>query len=114
MRSRTLSIRRGRNAGLLSRGTGGSDARRPSEVFLDLQLPDADLGGYWRDRLAGRWRGNHEPDSIVPLFVRAVCTRDDPRVQGRILPPAAGLRDHADAQPRLAGAEGDGTGRAEP
>ena len=30
------------------------------------------------------------------------------------LPPAPGLRDHADAVPRQRGAEGDGAGRAEP
>ena len=72
-------------------------ARRQGQIFLDLQLPDADLGGYRRDRLAGRRRGDHEPDSAVPLLVRALCTRDDPHLQGRDLPPAPGLRDHADA-----------------
>src|SRR5487761_2476193 len=42
------------------------------------------------------------------------ASRDDPRLQGRILPSAAGLRDHGDAFARLGRAEGDGAGRAEP
>jgi ring-1,2-phenylacetyl-CoA epoxidase subunit PaaA len=52
------------------------------KVFLDLQLSDADLGRHRRDRLAGRRRGDHEPDSAVPLFLRSLCARDDPRLQG--------------------------------
>ena len=56
-----------------------------------LQLSDADLGRYRRDRLARRWRGDHEPDSALPLLLRAVRARDDPRLQGRDLSPAAGL-----------------------
>ena len=67
------------------------------EVFLDLQLPDADLGRYRRDRLAGRRRRDHEPDPALPLLLRPLCARDDPRLQGGELPPAPGLRDHADA-----------------
>jgi ring-1,2-phenylacetyl-CoA epoxidase subunit PaaA len=47
------------------------------EVFLDLQLPDADLGRYRRGRLAGRRRGDHEPGAAAahqlrPLFSRAM------------------------------------------
>ena len=102
MRPRALSLRRGRNARRLARGTGRPDAGRQGQIFLDLQLSDADLGGYRRDRLAGRWRGDHEPDSAVPLLLRSLCARDDPRLQGGILPSAAGLRDHADAGARLA------------
>ncbi len=44
-------------------------ARRQAEVFLDLQLSDADLGGHRHHRLAGRWRGDHEPDPALPLLV---------------------------------------------
>ena len=73
---------------------------RQGQIFLDLQLPDADLGRYRRDRLAGRRRGDHEPDSAVPLLLRSLCARDDPRLQGGIVPPAPGLRDHADAGAR--------------
>jgi Phenylacetic acid catabolic protein len=43
-----------------------------------------------------------------------VDARDDPRLQGGILPPAPGLRDRADALARLGRAEGNGAGRAEP
>jgi ring-1,2-phenylacetyl-CoA epoxidase subunit PaaA len=67
------------------------------QVFLDLQLPDADLGRHRRHRLAGRRRGDHEPDPALPLFLRPLCPRHDPRLQGRKLPPAPGLRDHDDA-----------------
>ena len=110
-----LSLRRRRDAGRLARGTGRADARRQGQIFLDLQLPDADLGGYRRHRLAGRWRRDHEPDSALPLFLRSLCARDDPRLQGRELPSAPGLRDHGHALPRgYAGAEGDGAGRAGP
>src|SRR5881628_3856147 len=42
------------------------------------------------------------------LLVWSVRARHDPRLQGRILPPAPGIRDHADAVPRLRRAEGDG------
>ena len=63
---------------------GGGDARRlarparrrpalgQGQVLEHLQLPDADLGRHRRDRLAGRRRGDHEPDSAVPLLVRSV------------------------------------------
>ena len=102
MRPRALSLCRRRDARHLARGTGRSDAGRKGQVFLDLQLSDADLGGYRRDRLAGRWRRDHEPDSAVPLFLRSLCARDDPRLQGGILSPAPGFRDHADAVARHA------------
>src|SRR5262249_35467447 len=86
---------------------------RQGQIFLYLQLPDADLGRHRRDRLAGRWRGHHEPDSAVPLLLWTLRARNDPRLQGGIVPPAPGLRDHADAVPRLGRAEGDGAGCAE-
>ena len=41
------------------------------EILLDLQLPDADLGRHRRHRLAGRRRGDHEPDPAVPLLATA-------------------------------------------
>ena len=72
-------------------------ARRQGQVFEHLQLPDADLGRHRRDRLAGRRRGDHEPDPAVPLLLRPVCARDGPHLQGRELPPAPGLRHHDEA-----------------
>ena len=69
--------------------------RRPAEVLLDLQLPDADLGRHRRDRLARRRRGDHQPGPAVPLLLRPVCAGDGPHLQGGVLPPAAGLRDPA-------------------
>ena len=61
--------------GHLARGTGRPDAGRQSQIFVDLQLSDADLGGHRRDRLAGRWCRDHEPDSAVPLFLWSLCAR---------------------------------------
>jgi ring-1,2-phenylacetyl-CoA epoxidase subunit PaaA len=40
------------------------------QVQLDLQLPDAHLGGHRRDRLAGGRRGDHEPDPALPDLLR--------------------------------------------
>src|SRR5882757_329297 len=65
---RALSLCRGRDARHLARRAGRSDAGGESKIFLDLQLSDADLGRHRRDRLAGRWRGDHEPDSAVTLL----------------------------------------------
>ena len=62
-----------------------------SSIF---NYPDAELGGYRRDRLAGGWRGDHEPDPAVPLLLRSLCAGDDPHLQGGIVPSAPGLRDH--------------------
>jgi len=53
----------------LARRAGRPDAGGESKIFLDLQLSDADLGRYRRHRLAGRWCGDHEPDSAVPLLL---------------------------------------------
>ena len=44
MRSRAVSLCRGRDARRLARGTGRPDAVGEGQVFLDLQLSDADLG----------------------------------------------------------------------
>jgi hypothetical protein len=76
--------------------------------YLDLQLPDADLGRHRRGRLAGRRRGDHEPGAAAALLLRALFPRDDPHLQGGKLPPAAGLRHHdedgagTEAQKRMA------------
>ena len=60
-----------RDARRLARGAGRPAARRQGEVLLDLQLPDADLGRHRRHRLAGRRRGDHEPDPALPLLATA-------------------------------------------
>ena len=95
-------------------GADRAAAGRQGEVFVDLQLSDAELGRHRRHRLAGRRRRDHEPDPALPLLLRAVCARHGPHLQGRELPPAPGLRDHDDAGARHARAEGDGAGRARP
>ena len=59
-----------------------------SSIFNYPTLTWADIG---TDRLAGRWRGDHEPDPAVPLLLWSLCARDDPRLQGRILPSAPGF-----------------------
>ncbi len=108
-RPRPLSLFRRRDAGRLPRADDRGASIGQGQVFLHLQLPDADLGRHRCHRLAGRWRGDHEPDPALPLLFRPLCPRDDPRLQGRKLPPAPGLRDHDDARPRLGRAEADGT-----
>ena len=114
-RARRLSLCRGRNARRVARGARRAIARRQAEIFLDLQLSDADLGGYRHHRLAGRWRRHHESDSALPLLLRSLCARDDPHLQGRKFPSAPGLRDHGHAVPRRhARTESDGAGCAEP
>ena len=70
------------------------------QVLEHLQLPDAHLGGHRRDRLAGRRRGDHEPDPDLPLLLRSVRARHGAHLQGGELSPAPGLRDHADARAR--------------
>ncbi len=98
-RPRPLPVLGGRDARRVAR----PDDRRPAtrarpSTPVDLQLPDADLGRHRRDRLAGRRRGDHEPDPAVPLLVRALRPRDGAHLQGGELPPAAGLRHHAGAR----------------
>ena len=68
-----------------------------SSIF---NYPTLSLGRHGRDRLAGRRLGHHQPDPAVPLLVRPVCARHDPRLQGRVVPRAPGLRHHDDALPR--------------
>ena len=60
------------------------------QKYLDLQLPDADVGRLRRDRVARRRGRDHEPGASVPVLVRPVRARDDPGLQGGVVPPAAG------------------------
>ena len=87
---------------------------RQAEVQLDLQLPDAHLRRRRRHRLARRRRGDLQPGAAVPQLLRAVRAGDDPRLQGGVLPPAAGLRAAHDDDERHPGAAGDGAGRRRP
>ena len=66
-------------------------ASRPRQVLLIFNYPTLNYAGHGRDRLAGRRRGDHEPDSALPLQLRTVCAGDDSHLQGGIVPPAAGL-----------------------
>ncbi len=53
----------------------------------------------------------------IPLCrcsLRAVCARDDPHLQGRVVPPAPGLRPAADDDEGHGRAARDGAGRGEP
>jgi hypothetical protein len=91
-----------------------SAAETQGEVFVDLQLSHPVMGRYRHGRLAGRRRGDHEPDSTLPLLLWTLCARHDPHLQGGELSPAPGLRDRHDAGARHAGPKEDGTGCAEP
>ena len=84
------------------------------QIQQHLQLPGPYLGRYRRHRLARGRRRHHEPDPPLPLLIRPLRPSHGPRLQGRILPPAPGLRDHAHFVPRHARAEGDGPGCPEP
>ena len=55
----------------------------PGQIFVDLQLPDADLRRHGRGRLARGRRGDHEPDPPVPLQLRSLRPGDDPASAGR-------------------------------
>ncbi len=43
-------------------------AHRQGQVQQHLQLPYAELGRYRHHRLAGRWRGDHEPGADLSLL----------------------------------------------
>ena len=88
----TLGIERDQMLEQLLAGNG--------EILEHIQLPDVDLGGYRCHRLAGGWRGHHEPDSDLPLLVRSVCPCDGADLQGGEFSPAAGIRDHVGARAR--------------
>ena len=100
-RPRPLPLCRRRDAGRLARGAGRCAARRarPStrRIFNYPTLTWADIGaiGWLVDGAAIM---NQIP--LLPLLLRPLRARHDPRLQGRELPPAPGLRDHADAVPR--------------
>ena len=113
-RARPVPLRRGRDPRRRPRGAHREADRRPAEVLVDLQLPDADLRRRRRDRLAGRRRGDLQPGAAVPLLLRAVRAGDDPDLQGGVVPPAAGLRAAAGDGARHRRAAGDGAGGDEP
>ena len=89
-----------------------ADQRHP-EVLLHLQLPDPVLRRRRHDRLAGRRRGDLQPGAAVPDLLRPLRPRDDPDLQGGVVPPAPGLRaaDDDDERHRRAARDGAGVGR---
>ena len=78
-------------AGAGSDGLYAAVVTRSNDLVVMEQLPDVELGRHGRGRLAGRWRGHHEPGADLPLFVRAVCARDDPHLPRRKFSSAPGL-----------------------
>ena len=100
----TLGVSRGELTEMLIDGR--------AEVLLDLQLPDAVLRRRRHHRLARRRRRDLQPGAAVPHVVRPLRPRDDPHLQGGVLPPAAGLRaaDDDDARHRRAARDGAGVG----
>ena len=66
------------------------------------------------DRLAGRRSRYLQSGSAVPQLVRAVCARDDPCVQGGILPSAARFRVVGDDDARHGSSTRDGAGSRRP
>ncbi|PRD40057.1 UNVERIFIED_CONTAM: hypothetical protein NCL1_00498 [Trichonephila clavipes] len=113
-RARALPLQRRRNAGRQPRRAVGRAACREDEIFVHLQLSDAELGRHRGGRLAGRWRGDHEPGAAATHLLRPLQPRDDPHLQGRKLPPAAGLRHHDEDGGGHPGTEGNGAGCAQP
>ena len=101
----SISIPPPRRSGVSREEMYDAAAVGQGQVLLDLQLSDADLGRHRRHRLAGRRRGDHEPDPALPLQLRPLRARHDPHLQGGELPPAPGLRDHGDALPRARAAQ---------
>ncbi|MGY3648067.1 hypothetical protein ACVWW2_003358 [Bradyrhizobium sp. LM4.3] len=59
-----------------------------SSIF---NYPTLTLGRHRHHRLAGRRCRDHEPDPAVSLLLRPLRARDDPRLQGGVVPPAPGL-----------------------
>ena len=113
-RPRPVPVLRGGDARRRPRRARRAAHRGPPEVLVDLQLPDAHLGGHGRDRLARRRRGDHEPGPADALLVRPLRAGDGADLQGGVLPPAPGLRDPLDALARHARAARDGPGRRRP
>ena len=85
-----------------------------AKYFEHLQLSDAHLGRRRRDRLARGWRGDHQSDPALPLFVRTLCARDGAHLQGGEFSPAPGLRNHDAPRARDSRPEADGAGGARP
>ena len=102
-RPRPLPLRRRRNPRRLARGTDRpvADAAKPNTPPSSTTRPStgptsAPSAGWWMARRSS----NQIP--LLPLLLWPLCPRHDPRLQGGKLPPAPGLRDHADAVPRYA------------
>ena len=89
------------------RATSSSDLHGEGQVFVDLQLSDADLPTSCHRRLVDG--GDHEPDSVVPLHgkVRAAMVRicKEERFIRREL-------RHHDRCAAARRSEGDGAGRS--
>ncbi|CAA9415607.1 MAG: 1,2-phenylacetyl-CoA epoxidase, subunit A, partial [uncultured Pseudonocardia sp.] len=113
-RSRALPLRRGGDAGRRPRRPDRQADRGQAEVQLDLQLPHAHLCRRRRHRLARGRRGHLQPGAPLPQLLRPVRTGDDPRLQGGVVPPAAGLRAADDDDAGHRRAAGDGAGRRGP
>ena len=113
-RARALPLLRDRDARRLPRRADRDAHRGPAEVLLDLQLPDAVLRRRRHDRLAGRRRGDLQPGAALPHVVRPLRPRDDPDLQGGVVPPAPGLRAAGDDDARHRRAAGDGAGVGRP
>ena len=79
-RPRPVPVQRRRDAGRVARRPDRRSAQRPRQVLQHLQLPHAQLGRHWHDRLAGRRLGHHQPDPAVPLFLRPLCARHGARL----------------------------------
>ena len=88
-RSRAVPLRGRRDARRRPWRSARHAAQRQAEVLLDLQLPDGDLGRHRHDRLARRRCRDREPGAVVPLLLRSLRPRDDPGLQGGVVPPAA-------------------------
>ena len=101
----TLGVSRGELTRMLIEGK-----QKYSSIF---NYPDAVVRRRRHHRLARRRRRHLQPGAAVPHVVRALRPRDDPDLQGGVLPPAAGLRaaDDDDARHRRAARDGAGVGR---
>ena len=61
------------------------------QIFEHLQLPDPDVGGRGRHRLAGRRRRDHESDTAVPLLIWSLRARHGAHLPRREFPSETGL-----------------------
>ena len=113
-RPRALPLLRHRDARRRPRRPHRRAHHVAAEVLLDLQLPDPQLHRRRHDRLARRRRRDLQPGAAVPQLVRAVRPRDDPHLQGGVVPPASGLRAADDDDERHRRAARHGAGLGEP